>query len=380
MSGASLRVAAVLFILLALPGDALAGRPIGTGAWSYFGDPRAVYAGGRTFIGWADTQGYTHVAALDRNRIVEHQRLGPPLSVDDHNNPSLYVREDGRIMVFYSAHNGKTMYYRVSERPRSIARFSEPRAIGTNTGGPLGYTYPNPLRVDGRLWLVFRGANWQPSYTIQGDGWSKARTLVRGPVSRMPPHHLPRQVGRHRPYTKYDSDGERIHGVFTEGNLNEYPNSIYYAAFDRSGFYDAAGRRIARLDSAPPVRRLDRVRAYSGYQPVGARHRRQPVRADHRVHATAPAARVLVGPVRRHEVAQLQDHRVRETRRARPARWAGRRSITRTRTSCTCRGSWRAGRDMTSRSGRRRTAARPGSTGRSRAPRPTTCGRSRPAA
>ncbi len=266
MSRASLRVAALLFILLALPGDAHAGRPIGTGAWSYFGDPRAVYAGGRTFIGWADTQGYTHVAALDGNRIVEHQRLGPPLSVDDHNNPSLHVREDGRIMVFYSAHNGKAMYYRVSERPRSIARFSEARTIGTNTGGPLGYTYPNPLRVDGRLWLVFRGANWQPSYTIQGDGWSKARTLVRGPVSRMPPTTYLGRVGRHRPYTKYDSDGERIHGVFTEGNLNEYPNSIYYAAFDRSGFYGAAGRRIARLDSAPAVRKLDRVRAYSGYR------------------------------------------------------------------------------------------------------------------
>ena len=266
MSRASLRVAAALFILLALPGDAHAGRPIGTGAWSYFGDPRAVHVGGRTFVGWADTQGYTHVMALDHNRVIEHQRLGPPLSIDDHNNPSLYVRGDGRIMVFYSAHNGKTMYYRVSERPRSISRFSAPRAIGVNTRGPLGYTYPNPLRVDGRLWLVFRGANWQPSYTIQGDRWSPARTLVRGPVSRMPRTTYLGMVGHHRPYTKYDSDGERIHGVFTEGNLNEYPNSIYYAAFDRSGFYDAAGRRIARLGSSPPVRKLDRVRAYSGYK------------------------------------------------------------------------------------------------------------------
>ena len=70
---------------------------------------------------------------------------------------------------------------------------------------------------------------------------------------------------RHRPYTKYDSDGQRIHGVVTEGNLNEYPNSICYAAFDRSGFYDAAGRRIAGLGSAPRSE-LDRVRAYSGYR------------------------------------------------------------------------------------------------------------------
>ncbi len=250
----------MLFILLALPGDAHAGRPIGTGAWSYFGDPRAVHAGGRTFIGWADTQGYTHVAALDRNRVVEHRRLGPRLSVDDHNNPSLYVRRDGRIMVFYSSHNGGQMNYRVSARPYSIASLPKARTIGTNTAGRWGYTYPNPLRADGRLWLLFRGANWQPNYTIRGGRWTSARTLVRGPRSRVVPG------GRHRPYAKYESDGNRIHAVFTEGNFDEYRNSIYFASFDREAFYDAAGKRIAHMGGAPPVRKLDRVRKYDGYK------------------------------------------------------------------------------------------------------------------
>ena len=317
MSGASLRVAAVLFILLALPGDALAGRPIGTGAWSYFGDPRAVYAGGRTFIGWADTQGYTHVAALDGNRLVEHQRLGPPLSVDDHNNPSLYVREDGRIMVFYSAHNGKTMYYRVSERPRSIARFSEPRTIGTNTAGRLGYTYPNPLRVDGRLWLVFRGANWQPSYTIRGvlvespDAGPRAG-LARG-AAATPPRHGRAPSAVHQVRQRRRAHPRGLH----RGQSRGVPQlDLLRRVRPQRHLHDAAGRRIARLGSAPPVRKLDRVRAVLRLQAVGARHRRQPVRPDHRVHATAPAARVLVGPVRRHEVAQLQDHRVRETPRS----------------------------------------------------------------
>ena len=130
----------------------------------------------------------------------------------------------------------------------------------------MGYTYPNPLRVDGRLWLLFRGGNWQPSYTIQGDRWSSARTLVRGPRYRKPRNMGFARLDRHRPYTKFDSDGKRIHGVFTEGNLTEYRNSIYYASFDRTGIYDAAGHRIARLGSAPPVQNLDRVQGYSGYR------------------------------------------------------------------------------------------------------------------
>ena len=256
-----------MVLSVAPSGASAATHSIGSGAWSYFGDPRAVHAGGRTFVGWADQKGYTHVVALDRNRLIAHRRLTPRLTIDDHNNPSLYVRTDGRIMVFYSAHNGPQMFYRVSTKPYSIARFSKAYRIGTNTPGGWGYTYPNPLRADGRLWLLFRGANWQPSYTIRGARWSRAQTLVRGPLSRgRRGHALLGRGGRHRPYAKYESDGERIHATFTEGNLGDYPNSIWYAWFDRTGIYRASGRRVARLGAAPPVRRLDRVRANSGYQ------------------------------------------------------------------------------------------------------------------
>lgn len=149
-------------------------RRVGSGAWSYFGDPRAVYAGGRTFVGWADARGYVHVATLDRRRVIEHERLSPRLTVDDHNNPSLYVRPDGRIMVFYSAHNGHRLFYRTSAQPFTIRSLSPARVVGTNRRGPWGYTYPNPLRVDGRLWLMFRGADWQPTFTISDQGrWTK---------------------------------------------------------------------------------------------------------------------------------------------------------------------------------------------------------------
>ena len=241
-------------------------RPIGSGAWSYFGDPRAVHAGGRTFVGWADRHGYTHVATLSRDRVVEHRRLGPRLTVDDHNNPSLHVRPDGQVLVFYSEHNGKRMFYRASATPYSIARLSRARRVGTNTKGPWGYTYPNPVRNDGRLWLMFRGANWQPAFTVLDRGrWSRARTLVRGPVARDRTNAPLGPGNRHRPYVKYDGDGERIHGAFTEGNLGAHRNSIYYAQFDGTGIRAASGRRIARLGSAPSVKRLELVRPYGGH-------------------------------------------------------------------------------------------------------------------
>lgn len=225
---------------------------LGKGAWSYFGDPRAVHAQGRTFVGWAGRDGRTHVAAFDRRGLLEHRRIGPRLPRDDHNNPSLHIKPDGRIMVVYSAHAGPTMYTTTSRRPLSVASFTRSRRFPTNTRGRSGYTYPNPMRVNGALWLMWRGANREPTYSVFRRGrWAPARTLVRGP-------------GQHRPYAKYATDRGVIHGTFTEGGLGSYPNSVYYARIRNGAFYTAAGRFIAPLGKSPPVRRLEKVRPFEG--------------------------------------------------------------------------------------------------------------------
>jgi hypothetical protein len=117
---------------------------------------------------------------LRRDRLLDHVHVGPRLVVDDRNNPSLYVRPDGRVMVFYSEHNGKHLYYRTSAQPYSIRRMSRAHTIATNRRGWWGYTYPNPVRVDGHLWLMFRGADWQPDFTVnRGGQWTPARNSTR---------------------------------------------------------------------------------------------------------------------------------------------------------------------------------------------------------
>ena len=76
-------------------------------------------------------------------------------------------------MIFYSAHNGKSMYYRVSERPEDISEWSKGNAFlhssnsylvhfqknfhfvftefeitNINSQGIKGYTYPNPMLLN----------------------------------------------------------------------------------------------------------------------------------------------------------------------------------------------------------------------------------------
>lgn len=102
----------------------------------------------RTYIGWIDREGDIKVASYDHStRLRTTAVLAWRLGIDDHNNPSLHVRPDGRLMAFYSRAGRKTMRYRVSSRPEDITSWGRERTVPTNTSGPKGYTYPNPVQL-----------------------------------------------------------------------------------------------------------------------------------------------------------------------------------------------------------------------------------------
>lgn len=196
-------------------------------------------------MGWVDTAGNIQVGSYDHaTKARRTVTLRAALQINDHANPSILVRPDGRLMVFYSKHSGPQMYYRLSTRPEDIASWGLERTVGTNTAGTRGYTYPNPMQLSAeanKIYLFWRGGNWQPTFSTSTDGlsWSTARTLIQGPEG-------------HRPYVKYVSDGEdEIHFVFTEGHPAAYDNSLYYARYKAGAFYRADGTRIGDLSTLP---------------------------------------------------------------------------------------------------------------------------------
>ncbi len=185
---------------------------LGAGAWSYFGDPRAIHHDGRTFTGWISTTGNVWVASHLPGRRPRKTMIYKGLGRDDHNNPSLVFRRDGHIVVFFSPHSGRhlptdqvsRMRYRVSLHPYSIAEFGRVHTVDTNVPGGLGYTYPNPIQQRDKLWLFWRGGNWNPTFSWTPNGrhdWvqgARARLLPRRPAAvrqvlrrRPQPHPLP---------------------------------------------------------------------------------------------------------------------------------------------------------------------------------------------
>ena len=240
----------VLCLLLANSVGALSLRPrelVRSGAWSWFGDPRAVHHAGahrRTYVGWVDAAGSIQVASYDHDtgvRVIT--TLKANFQVDDHANPSLLVRPDGRLMVFWSAHFGTAMFYRRSLRPEDVTAWEPERTVPTNSPGGFGYTYPNPVQLSAegnRIWLFWRGGNFNPTFSSSSDEvtWAPARTLLSVPEPR--------------PYLKVAGNGvDTIHFAFTQGHPRETVNNIYYARYRAGSLYRANGTLIEPLSAAP---------------------------------------------------------------------------------------------------------------------------------
>jgi hypothetical protein len=241
-------------MLLVLSGLAIwspsrASAQVGTiapGAWSWFGDPRAVHVGGewgKTFVGWIDWTGDVTIGAYDPRLGLVSERGVAHIFHDDHSDPSLLVESDQRLTVFWSGHNGAQLDYRTTVRPGDITAWTSVAQIRQGIRGTDGFTYPNPVLLPAerdRLYLFWRGADWSADVaTREPDGaWEPARELIRAPGQR--------------PYVKVaDNGSDAIALAFTEGHPRNVLSSIYYATYRSGSLWTAAGRWITRLTSAP---------------------------------------------------------------------------------------------------------------------------------
>lgn len=239
---------------------------LGPGGWSWFADPRAVYANGHTYTGWVDWHRHVVIASLGpegttRVRIAreDQPKTGPHLrhrQRDDHGNPALLVEPDGRITAYYSGHGGPHMYWRTTLRPGDISAWGPVQRVPVNVRGPAGFTYPNPVRLAGeaRTYLFWRGGRSLPVFSSVGSagGWAPARTLIQ-------------PVGPQRPYVKVSSnDRDTIDLAFTNGHPRDGVSGIYFARYRAGAFQRADGSQIETVDQLP-MRPFQADRVYAAH-------------------------------------------------------------------------------------------------------------------
>ena len=199
------------------------------GGWCWFGDPRAIAWGDNVYFGWitGDTGNVEAGRFNLRTGGFAQGRLRDTLPTDDHSNPALTMEPDGHLVAFYSPHSGRKplpaalrnkLWYRVSKRIGGVLDWGPEHTIPTNTPGRLGFTYPTPVWSRYRLYVFWRGGDWQPAYsttTMDLNGWTRARTLLTGM-----PHE--------RPYIKYDHYGDEIRFAYTGAHPTRQATSLYF--------------------------------------------------------------------------------------------------------------------------------------------------------
>ncbi len=234
------------------------------GAWCWFSDPRAVHYNGsydRTYVSSVSSEGDIVVTSYDNksgginNHIVVSKFQG-----DDHDVPSLLFLPDGRLMIFFTRHNGDFSYTSTT-KPEDISEWHEVKKL--DMGKMLCYSNPVMLtEEDNRIYVFFRGGyNWKPSFITSDDlgkTWSEPKVMVGKPG----------EDKYNRPYTKVISDGtKRIWFAITDGHPRDEPmNSIYVMYFEGGKFFQVDGSEIGSIDNLP-IDQNSLKKAYDGIEP-----------------------------------------------------------------------------------------------------------------
>ena len=229
-----------------LPGGAVQIAP--DGAWTWFNDERAIIHQGSLFSGYVLSDGRYGVTRYD---LADGQAYHAIISTstsqqkDDHNNPSLTVLPDGRILALYSKHiAGAQFYQRTSlvPRPASSADWGPEIIIPTPANNTYANTYPLTAE-GGKIYNFSRCINFNPtlkSSTDNGATWSAARQVL-GTGS-----------GSTRPYPRYTSNGiDRIDAIYTDGHPRDVANSVYHLYYKNGGLYKTDGTLIDSLANIP---------------------------------------------------------------------------------------------------------------------------------
>lgn len=216
----------------------------------------------KTYIGAINSKGAAVIESYDHNTgILSGPYFLSTLGVDDHNHVNILVRNDGKILAFYSAHNGGSAYCRVSTNVEDASAWGG--EIDINSDGDT-ISYPSPVQLSGesnKLYCFYRapvGASLHRTlcFKTSTDGgltWSAQTALCQ---------LLLDDSGAAFTYFHLVQNGtDRIDFVVSH-HPNEYAqSSLYHFYYQGGNYYKSDGTQIV---DALPLTETSLTQIYSG--------------------------------------------------------------------------------------------------------------------
>jgi len=229
------------------------------GAWTWYNDERAAFKNDKLYTSYVRKDGKV---ALSVNNIKTAANVGTEVVLsdwtqkDDHNNAAMLLRQDGKIMAFFSPHiREKNNYYRtslVNEPSKQSDWSSQITQNTTNDSSNRGATYNNAFQLSaegGKIYNFMRTNNFNPNvkeYSSNGTALNDGNDFIL----------FKNGTGAVRPYVKYTSNKvDRIDFFFTDGHPRNADNSLYHCYYktntdgSRGNIYQTDGTLITSLQS-----------------------------------------------------------------------------------------------------------------------------------
>lgn len=234
------------------------------GGWCWYQDPRAILHNGKLFIGAAQGNGSgdarVGIFDLKLRKQLGTVTLHAEFDHDDHNCPVFYARPDGSVLAIYARHNRDRFHYSRWSQPGNPLKWSKEirhEQVMPNANDKVTYMNLHELKNEKKLYLFFRGINFNPTFVTSEDhgrSWSQ------------PVHFFEDEIGgRHRPYACYAGNGkDTIHVCITDAHPRDFGNSIYYFAFRQGSYFRADGKLIKHLQTGGPLHPSEVERIYQG--------------------------------------------------------------------------------------------------------------------
>lgn len=215
------------------------------GAWCWFQGPRAVRRADskhKTYTDWLTRKGDVVTVEYD-HRVQETTRtvLHEGFERDDHDAPSLYVNEEGRIVAFYTRHNGPSIRYRRSRRPEDVSAFGPEQVISPSEE----HTYPNPRRFGDSLFLFYRNVDGTLATVVSRDDgrtWGDERAIVTTGG---------REWGVYFRLSEPRNGGIEMALIFAEGGQSNPHEDIRHLRFEDDQVLTASGGTVAHSADLP---------------------------------------------------------------------------------------------------------------------------------
>lgn len=205
--------------------------------WCWFGSPLMVSDGTKTFLSYVNNKVWVAEINHSDNSVIRKE-ISSWIENDDHNQASLLLLDDGRILSSYSKHTASNNFQvRKSTNPLDITTWNAEITVATTDKS--GYAHLFKL-ANGNIIHIYRNGPRTPSMTWRyyistdnGDSW-----VLGGDICQS-------NGGYIRPYQD-DIDKNIIHFITTDRHPFGLLTNIYYFKFNfnTQKYFNASGVEI----------------------------------------------------------------------------------------------------------------------------------------